>query len=1154
MRKLFTILALMLPNLAFALDMDFYTYGGFNETLTAFQRIALIFNDGQYIVLFFIATLFGIIFGGIITFVKGVMGQEGGGAANSFSFMIYILIGVAIFKAMIIPQGNVNVFDPVLNRFQVVGGVPDIIVAFAGFTNKLERAVTESVDAGAAHPRELQGGGKGLEMFINSFYGNPLNSRAYLAKSVSQYISDCLPPAETVAGYAFDLESIKSGTVNLRNELSNIKSPSVFTIYFSAANKAGDSMSCTEAWDDNLSPQLVAGGLYDEYIADICSQSGFDVGDAAVSAAQTARCSAIIEDTGDMLFDAAAFTNTNKMMEDIMITRQIILSLSSTPASALQKLANRDITQTGLASQMVTENWLPTIRSVVFALVLGIMPVIMLFLVTPLVFKALHLGVGLFLFICIWGVTDAVVHGVATDQIVTMMQGLKTGSMGLNEVMMMPDQAMKGLAIIGKSQSMGIVLASLITAFFFKISSYAFNQMSEKYQQDIDRFGDDAANKTLTPEGRLHAANTQAEVEAMGHVSQRHGLDGYIGAQSMPSVQNLSSSIAHGNAAGSGPSIGGRMNVANRTGDIQGSETGGQTIGTEGSANAHDLKPTELSRLTGQKNSISTGGDTVAAVDLASSKQQTLQDTVGEASYVAGASRLSGDIEHGRAASEVTPGVPLVEAIQADRSKLATDNASQIEANNNSNEYVSNQTGLPVTQAATVRHENSNAPSVGKAVEFGSDVPANYQNEEYSASTDRVKSDELEKRIDPKKLGEGEAIAQATNADSKTRVEDTQGYEGIVKGEVLSQEREVKQAEAAELLQEQTNKTQDEMLSDIAVQQQADQYGDANQFKNQQELLDLNESEVAARRSGASNSNLSLDSVDLDKLKDDNVISDRNRQIAGDGALANIPLDSSGDPISVGLSNGVNASTNNDNTYTEDDTFSSKLVADGQTISELLSDPNLGNPIIDQVKSSPSAENAFTTNIAEELSRYTDANQTTSEDQHARSNLNGNLTVQNTAGARVEGGLMTPLGGASAYNDLQLIGSLGAGFELGNTGTISDSERVDAHKATATQWVEDSRAYAKDTISEYPHASILHPDVIDNMETNLMRQYIHENLEQTRETEQQRMLEIASGDQAWYADQSDTHKRNVNEYEKKDEEPNKKPSLAGETRRNARQR
>ncbi|MFP3340105.1 hypothetical protein R0J91_19160, partial [Micrococcus sp. SIMBA_131] len=61
------LLLLTLRAQACALDMDFYTYDGFSETVNAFKRVSLVFANNEYTTLFFVAVVFGLLFGGMFT-------------------------------------------------------------------------------------------------------------------------------------------------------------------------------------------------------------------------------------------------------------------------------------------------------------------------------------------------------------------------------------------------------------------------------------------------------------------------------------------------------------------------------------------------------------------------------------------------------------------------------------------------------------------------------------------------------------------------------------------------------------------------------------------------------------------------------------------------------------------------------------------------------------------------------------------------------------------------------------------------------------------------------------------------------------------------------------------------------------------------------
>ncbi len=510
-----------------AVELDYYTYGGFDVVVNAFSRLALTFSAHQYLVLFFISTVFGILIGGVSVFTKSLVGGGGSSSSSLISFLIYIMFGAAIFKGLITPKGTMHVYDPVTNQYEAVGDVPDIIVLFAGVTNKVERIITEVADSSSSYPRDIGSGGIGLELMINSISSDPLYNDSYLSKSIRRYISDCLPPAEALSSYTFNMNNMKHNTVSLKSELAQLKSPSVFTTYYDANAKSGITGSCSHIWDTYLFLALNNPALYDEHLKKICAKSGFDVSSSAIASLQLARCKTIIRETGDMMFDPTIFQDDRKLFEDIAISQAVLSSVTETPASSLKNLANQELVSEGFGSLMVSEEWLPSIKAVVFSLVLGTFPIILLFITTPMVFKALHLSLTSIAFITLWGAIDAFIHGISMDQVQAMMIGLQNSNMGLNAIMMMPDFATKAVALIGKSQSTGIIMASVLSAIFFKLSGHAMNQLSTKYQGEIEKAGDSAASETLTPTGMNQSLEKSASLTTMKNQIENNGLSGY---------------------------------------------------------------------------------------------------------------------------------------------------------------------------------------------------------------------------------------------------------------------------------------------------------------------------------------------------------------------------------------------------------------------------------------------------------------------------------------------------------------------------------------------------------------------------------------------------------------------------------------------------
>ena len=94
---------ILFANSAFSLDLDYYTYGGFSETVLAFQRVSLLFNHGNYGPMIFIAAAFGLFWGGSLFFIKSITEQSGG---FPLKFLMVPFIGVAIYQGVILPKGT----------------------------------------------------------------------------------------------------------------------------------------------------------------------------------------------------------------------------------------------------------------------------------------------------------------------------------------------------------------------------------------------------------------------------------------------------------------------------------------------------------------------------------------------------------------------------------------------------------------------------------------------------------------------------------------------------------------------------------------------------------------------------------------------------------------------------------------------------------------------------------------------------------------------------------------------------------------------------------------------------------------------------------------------------------------------------------------
>ena len=76
MKRLFLIVAPLLawPSMANALQLDYYTYNAFHETVDAFTRVALLFSDTSFMGFVFLFAIMGLTIGALMAGVHGVAG------------------------------------------------------------------------------------------------------------------------------------------------------------------------------------------------------------------------------------------------------------------------------------------------------------------------------------------------------------------------------------------------------------------------------------------------------------------------------------------------------------------------------------------------------------------------------------------------------------------------------------------------------------------------------------------------------------------------------------------------------------------------------------------------------------------------------------------------------------------------------------------------------------------------------------------------------------------------------------------------------------------------------------------------------------------------------------------------------------------------
>ena len=536
-------------NPAWALSMEYYTYGGFDPVMQAFNRIALIFSDANYIGLYSAFTALGIA-GGAIGALNSIATT---GRLFHFGWIIQLIAGVVILSGLIIPRGNITIYDPVLNRFQTLGNIPNGIVAVAGTLNLIERGIVDIVDTSSISPSKYSNaaGGLGFKILKSVQDSHPHDS--YLRNSLIRYTKDCVTFEIMRPGSTISLDDMRNSSTDLINEIGKAANMAVYTMYYDASAPEGTAQTCHATWA-SLLPVLNNSTTYSPAVSKMCGESFFDVSNSS----ELATCQTLAAAT------VTTVLGVTQSAVDLIKYRQIseiLYNLYYQDDSELAPLmeASRGIVASGLGMGITMNEWIPIIKAVMTSIVLGVIPFLALLFPTPLLPKAIGTIFGFFVFLATWGVTDAVVHSAAIDYAFYAFEGVRqTSPGGVYNMAALPTQSNEILAMFGVVRGAGMMLAGLVSSMLTKFGGSMLAHLAGNLNSLVQSAGA-KGGQLFTPDGRSASLQQMVTSAALLDGMREHNFNNLAGAQtwnthkSVGDFSTAKSFLQHGMATGELP-------------------------------------------------------------------------------------------------------------------------------------------------------------------------------------------------------------------------------------------------------------------------------------------------------------------------------------------------------------------------------------------------------------------------------------------------------------------------------------------------------------------------------------------------------------------------------------------------------------------------
>jgi hypothetical protein len=518
-------------------NFTFTIYGGYDQIVSAFTMMALIFHDSRYTGFFATIMTLGIVIPGLIFFAKTLMsgGQSGTGIAAVTTWFLPALLGIITFMVVIRPQANLQVFDPTTGQSQAISmplGIAMSAGLLNGIENELVNIISSSGDVNSPNDYRKYSGGSGFDVLTKSMEHRDTK----LTRTMQAYYQDCVLPNMQLPGSGFDQDDFRFGTGvggGFWTQMA-IGSDALLqtTDYTGTAGQSStyidsggsgtnvptsslDPLAAIPTTCDMVWPVVMQGFENNaNWVADVdalCTQSGYNV-------ATNAQAGALCREKISTILSAEGGKNGQSMTPETFVAMKNAAEYSmsslngSDPAAVTEQFAGKTLAAQGQGIGLVVTKYAPIIRSIMWCIVIGLCPILILFMPTPLFGKVLGLIFGLMIWLTCWTVSDCLIHTSMQYYISSNFSPLQTMGNGALWYTQMPSAASEAVSMYGYAKGLSVTIATIIAGVFGFSGSFAMSQLAGSMQGHLQSAGQQAGAVAFTPEGRASAIDAQHNV------------------------------------------------------------------------------------------------------------------------------------------------------------------------------------------------------------------------------------------------------------------------------------------------------------------------------------------------------------------------------------------------------------------------------------------------------------------------------------------------------------------------------------------------------------------------------------------------------------------------------------------------------------------
>ena len=185
---------------------------------------------------------------------------------------------------------------------------------------------------------------------------------------------------------------------------------------------------------------------------------------------------------------------------------------NASPDQTIEALASRQTGSDWLSAGEVANTWVPVIMAALTTIAIGLLPLLVMFIPTPLVGKASSLIAGIFIWLTLWGVIDAIVHTFGMDIASHEAARLREFNLGTASLQFFPT--------FGMIRWFGLMLATVISGMLVKFGGSALARVAG----GLSAAGEGSAAGKLAMDPQAHAGAESGEAKGSGVVVSVNGM------------------------------------------------------------------------------------------------------------------------------------------------------------------------------------------------------------------------------------------------------------------------------------------------------------------------------------------------------------------------------------------------------------------------------------------------------------------------------------------------------------------------------------------------------------------------------------------------------------------------------------------------------